>query len=231
MTESNRPEHDEQIDAPRELIDALADLDNERIFVPPSVDEAIMSEARRHLKPGQASPERGCVEDQPQQPRRRPEPDPSSNAREPEAAAAGPQSGTQPRSSGSNIIAWSGWGVAIAASVVLLVSLTGRDPRTRQADRTPALMETADMAAQEEAGASAPAEAEAMTDAPAAEAARMTFAREDVNRDNTVDILDAFALARQIEGAQVVPASYDFNNDGAIDRADVDWVARVSVKL
>ena len=62
-------------------------------------------------------------------------------------------------------------------------------------------------------------------------AAKAAFAREDVNRDNTVDILDAFALARQIEGAQVVPAAYDFNNDGAIDRADVDWVARVSVKL
>jgi len=196
MNEFNRPEQDEQIEAPEELIEALAELDNEHIFVPPSVDGAIMAAARKHLNAGQGG-----------------------------ALLAGPQSGTPPR---SNIIAWSGWGVAIAASVVLMISLTGPNPQTRQADQAPEPQETAELAAAEAAGASAPTETEAMTAAPAAKAA---FAREDVNRDNTVDILDAFALARQIEGAQVVPAAYDFNNDGIIDRAEVDWVARVSVKL
>jgi len=201
MNESNRPEHDEQIDAPRELIDALADLHKERIFVPPSVDESIMAEARKRLNARQGVSERGCVGDQPQQRRQRP-----------------------------NIIAWSGWGVAIAACVVLMLSLTVRNPQ--RSEQEPTLSETADMVATEEMaeeGSAAPAAAEGMiATTPAAKAA---FAREDVNRDNTVDILDAFALARQIEGAQVVPAAYDFNNDGAIDRADVDWVARVSVKL
>ncbi len=230
MNESNRPEHDEQIDAPRELIDALADLHNERIFVPPSVDESIMAEARKHLQPleaGQASPERGCAGDQPQHRTRQSKPDSFSSAREREAAAADSQSGTQPR---SNIITWSGWGVAIAACVVLMLSLTARNPQRSEQD--PTLSETADMAAAEEMaeeGSAAPAAAEGMI--ATTPAAKTAFAREDVNRDNTVDILDAFALARQIEGAQVVPASYDFNNDGAIDRADVDWVARVSVKL
>jgi len=227
MNESNRPEHDEQIDAPRELIDALADLHKERIFVPPSVDESIMAEARKHLNARQGVSESGCVGDQPQQRGQRPTPETISGAGEWEAPATAPKSGTQPR---SNIIAWSGWGVAIAASVVLMLSLTVRNPQ--RSEQEPTLSETADMVATEEMaeeGSAAPAAAEGMI--ATTPAAKAVFAREDVNRDNTVDILDAFALARQIEGAQVVPAAYDFNNDGAIDRADVDWVARVSVKL
>ncbi len=184
MNKSHRPDEDETIEAPQELIDALADLHNERIFVPPSIDEEIMAEARRRLKPVEAE--------------------------------------ARP----SNILAWSGWGVAIAACAVLVFSLTLREPgrpeSAEMADATPA--EPASEAEMVDA-APAVAKADAPADAPAA------FAREDVNGDRSVDILDAFALARRLEQPESVPAAWDFNNDGTIDRGDVDWIARVSVKL
>jgi len=49
-------------------------------------------------RPGMAIPERGCVEDQPQQPWRQPKPGSCSGIRGAEVAAAGPEDGTQPRS-------------------------------------------------------------------------------------------------------------------------------------
>ena len=56
-----------------------------------------------------------------------------------------------------------------------------------------------------------------------------TVAREDVNGDGRVDILDAFALARTIEhGAVRQP---DLNGDGQVDRRDVDLVAYRAVQL
>lgn len=170
MNESHRPDQDKSLDAPQELIDALADLDKERIFVPPSVDEAIVSEARQQLK--------GIACD--------PEP--------------------------VNFLAWSGWGVAAAATVLLMFSLSTRQPE--QAEH-----------------ASASPESAFKEKALMPEIAADGFAREDINRDRAVDILDAFALARWLEDPEPPPAAFDFNNDGAIDRADVDWVARVSVKL
>lgn len=165
MNKSHQPNEDEQIEAPQELIDALADLHNERIFVPPSVDESILAEARKRLDPTPV-------------PRKR-----------------------------SNIIAWSGWGGALAASVVLVVSLTiqNRKPFDRSLTESAPVSEMAD--------------------------ARPVFKREDINKDQSVDILDAFALARQLDVGGSVPANMDFNNDGVIDRGDVDWIAQTSVKI
>lgn len=167
MKETRQPNENEPIDAPRELIDALADLHNERIFIPPSVDESIMAEARKHLGPAPA--------------RKKP----------------------------SNIIAWSGWGVALAASVVLVASLALRSRQSLenvQSESTPA---------------------------PAAQIASASpvFKREDINQDQSVDILDAFALARRLEGGGAIQTKMDFNNDGVIDKSDVDWIARASVKI
>ena len=165
MNENSQPNEDDRIDAPEELIDALADLHNERFFIPPSVDESIMAAAKKHLTPIPA-------------PRKR-----------------------------SNIIAWSGWGVALAASVVLVVSLTIRSPKplsSEMADATPA---------------------------PEAAVASPAFKREDINQDQSVDILDAFALARQLENGGAVQTKMDFNNDGVINRGDVDWIAQISVKI
>jgi hypothetical protein len=53
---------------------------------------------------------------------------------------------------------------------------------------------------------------------------------EDVNGDGHVDILDAFQLARELGSGQP-PISRDFDQDGLVDQADVEFVARRAVKL
>jgi hypothetical protein len=58
-----------------------------------------------------------------------------------------------------------------------------------------------------------------------------SFAREDLNRDGRVDILDAFQLAREIQsGANSTPPA-DLNNDGIVDRRDAELIATQVVKL
>jgi hypothetical protein len=57
------------------------------------------------------------------------------------------------------------------------------------------------------------------------------FAREDLNRDGRVDILDAFQLAREIQSGAVPATITDLNNDGVVDRQDADIIAMHSVKL
>ena len=53
--------------------------------------------------------------------------------------------------------------------------------------------------------------------------------RSDVDLNGRVDILDAFAMARQLHtgGAE----ARDFNHDGRFDQLDIDLVAREAVKL
>ena len=57
------------------------------------------------------------------------------------------------------------------------------------------------------------------------------YAREDLNHDGKVDILDAFALARKIESSQRLPAALDLNGDGVVDARDVALIAAHAVKL
>ncbi len=57
------------------------------------------------------------------------------------------------------------------------------------------------------------------------------LAREDLNHDGKVDILDAFALAREVEANGRLPASVDLNGDGVVDRRDAEWIASQAVKL
>lgn len=59
----------------------------------------------------------------------------------------------------------------------------------------------------------------------------VAVAREDIDRSGTVDILDAFALARRIEAGPTPGREWDMNGDGAIDRKDVDVVAMAAVSL
>jgi hypothetical protein len=56
-------------------------------------------------------------------------------------------------------------------------------------------------------------------------------AREDINADGRVDILDAFALARQLEARGIPELRLDFNGDGVVDRKDVEAIAGRAVKL
>ncbi len=52
----------------------------------------------------------------------------------------------------------------------------------------------------------------------------------DLDSSGRVDILDAFALARQLD-SDIAPTAGDFNGDGRIDRADVDAIAMTAVRL
>lgn len=57
-----------------------------------------------------------------------------------------------------------------------------------------------------------------------------SLAREDVNHDGRVDILDAFQLARQVKSGGASPG-LDLNGDGVIDRRDAEVIAARAVRL
>lgn len=59
----------------------------------------------------------------------------------------------------------------------------------------------------------------------------LPVAREDIDRNGHVDILDAFALARKLQGGGAADGALDVNGDGVLDQRDVDWIAAQSVKL
>jgi len=58
-----------------------------------------------------------------------------------------------------------------------------------------------------------------------------SLAREDINRDGRVDVLDAFALARQLQRGGITDQKFDFNADGVVDQKDIDAVAARAVKV
>jgi Dockerin type I domain len=60
---------------------------------------------------------------------------------------------------------------------------------------------------------------------------RPTLAREDIDRNGQVDILDAFALARKLQLGATSDSALDVNGDGIIDQRDIDWIAARAVKL
>lgn len=57
------------------------------------------------------------------------------------------------------------------------------------------------------------------------------LAREDLDRNGRVDILDAFLLARQLEQGDVNNAVWDLNRDGKVDQIDVQHAAALAVRL
>ncbi len=57
------------------------------------------------------------------------------------------------------------------------------------------------------------------------------FARWDVNGDGQVDILDAFALARQLKQGGARNLQLDVNGDGVVDERDVATIAARAVRL
>lgn len=54
--------------------------------------------------------------------------------------------------------------------------------------------------------------------------------RGDIDRNGTVNILDAYAMARNIEQGQARP-EWDQNGDGTTDRDDIDLIAQAAVTL
>jgi hypothetical protein len=57
------------------------------------------------------------------------------------------------------------------------------------------------------------------------------FAREDLNHDGKVDILDAFQLARELHSGSPPSPSHDVNGDGLVNQLDVERIAAHAVKL
>ena len=57
------------------------------------------------------------------------------------------------------------------------------------------------------------------------------LAREDLDGNGRVDILDAFLLARQLEQGEVNNPAWDLNGDGKVDQMDVQQAAMFAVRL
>ncbi len=55
--------------------------------------------------------------------------------------------------------------------------------------------------------------------------------RADIDSNGRVDILDAFRLARHVESRGQTKTQWDLNDDGLVDRKDVDLVAFAAVRL
>lgn len=55
----------------------------------------------------------------------------------------------------------------------------------------------------------------------------------DLDHSGTLDILDAFALARVVErsGGDPLSRDIDFNGDGTVDAQDADWLAQRAVTV
>ena len=50
-------------------------------------------------------------------------------------------------------------------------------------------------------------------------------------KTDTITIVDAFLLARALEQGETIGKTWDFNNDGTVDSADVDALAMAAVSL
>jgi hypothetical protein len=139
------------LEAPPRLVAALKRLPQEPVFIPPTVDEAILRAARRHLE----------------KPR-------------------------QVRLAWFRFMPW----VAAAAAILLLAAIPHFFKHS----------------------ASGPASNSAV-------------AHWDPHHDGRVDILDAFALARQLKQGGTRDLQWDANGDGVVDERDVAAIAARAVRL
>ncbi len=162
MSDLNRHLESDEPEAPEEFIRALRAAQPEPLFIPPTLDEAILRHAHRHLDRGR----RGN-----------------------EAASFGaPQFLIRlVASAATRIVRGLPW-LATATAVVLAVSFIYLAHKPR-------------------------------------------FAREDLNHDGKVDILDAFTLAKQIKSGAPLKSALDINGDSVIDSRDFETIAAHAVKL
>jgi hypothetical protein len=56
-------------------------------------------------------------------------------------------------------------------------------------------------------------------------------AREDIDRDGRVDVLDAFALARRLQQGAATDRLFDINGDGVVNQKDINAITTRAVKL
>jgi len=136
--------------APPKLVAALQSRRQQPLFIPPTLDEAVLGAARRHLE-------------------KRPTPG----------------------------FRWLHLMPSFAAAVVLLIVLLVAQFVARTGHRNTS----------------------------------ESLARQDINHDGRVDILDAFALARQLKTGTSAGPELDINGDGVVDEKDAAAIAAQAVKL
>ena len=127
--------------------------------------------------------------------------------------------------------AWVRWsaGIAVAALLVALVPFlnSNTEPQQEFAQRSSSPAPAAP--------ASAPAMKTMRFEVPTPSARIQSGATlamaNDVDANGVVNILDAFALARQLNTGEKSPAVWDQNQDGRIDVADVELIAQSLVTL
>ena len=186
LPENNPDREKDALEAPVELISALKRSSKASVFVPPTVDEAILRTARRQLSLQRESGFRkvlrivGTVV-------RRPESVGADVRRlEGKTFAGGSTPGQSLLTSAPTMLRWA---AAAAAVVLLLVTV-------------PHLVRK-----------------------PGAGLAG------DLNHDGQVDILDAFALARELKTGAHPRPQWDINGDGVVDERDVATLAARAVSL
>jgi hypothetical protein len=151
MPENHQDRENENLEAPPGLIAALKRSQKSPIFIPPTVDEAILRSARRHLT-GQSQRQ----------------------------------------------FRWPlffRWSVATALAVAFLLVVAPRF--ARKSGLTPDAV----------------------------------FVRGDLNHDGQVDILDAFALARELKLGMPRNLQLDINGDGIVDERDLATLSARAVSL
>ena len=151
QTPEHHDDQDQDLQAPPRLVSALQQVSKPQIFVPPTLDEAILKAANQHLV--------RCKESKP---------------------------------------LWLRLSPWVAAAAALLLALAIIPHLLRKFGPSPSTER---------------------------------FVLEDVNHDGKVDILDAFALARQLKAGTSPDPRMDINGDGVVDERDVTTLAVHAVKL
>jgi hypothetical protein len=65
----------------------------------------------------------------------------------------------------------------------------------------------------------------------AGENKRLPHTTAQTNRTERIDIVDAYMLASKLAAGENLSLEYDYNNDGCVDNADVDELARRAVSI
>jgi hypothetical protein len=173
MDMDNGQRNDEGLEVPPKLAAAFKQLPAESIFVPATVDEALMKAARQHL--------------------------------------------SRPQRKRTNWFRLMPWTVATAgfAAVVLLAypyakTFLGLGQSKKAATREWASTGNSGIQPQSHG---------------------LPAVSEDLNHDGKVDILDAFMLARKLQGPPISDPHLDVNADGVINHRDIEAIAAHAVSL
>jgi hypothetical protein len=186
MPENNPDREQDALEAPAGLLSALKRSSKSSVFVPPTVDEAILRTARRQLSLQRESGFRRLLRVLGIVVTRRTSVGADVRRLKAKTFAGGSTPGQSLLTSAPTMLRWA----AAAAAVVLLLVIVPRLVRK-----------------------------------PGAGLAG------DLNHDGQVDILDAFALARELKSGTHLGPQLDINGDGLVDERDVATLAARAVSL